>query len=275
MYDATITLGQATSDVGNAMPNMAVLTLPQRSKAADSATALPPPSPHITGSEAPKKWPSQYQSAHYLSSTAHLRASPRRSPRDRVMPPHLVSHHFFFGLPDGPGHGSILQPLPEGVSDVPEPSWGLRSTELRRNRFNLAPGETSTAERDAKEKASAQRARDAAEAAAAEQDALNFGIASPRAGTPSRLNTPARMARRMREQGDVHARLVAASRIKQYHEENGRLPLRKPGFLQLSAMGRPSPRPWCVGGIRTDYSPRIPTPRTEPPLSGSIMDSLR
>ena len=39
MYDATITLGQATSDVGHAMPNMAVLTLPQRSEAAASASA--------------------------------------------------------------------------------------------------------------------------------------------------------------------------------------------------------------------------------------------
>ena len=47
MYDATITLGQAASDVGNAMPNMAMLTPPQRSKLLPTAPPLlPPPSPH-------------------------------------------------------------------------------------------------------------------------------------------------------------------------------------------------------------------------------------
>lgn len=283
MGDAAILCGQATTEQGHGMPIFAALTQDRREL--EPGTSTTSPRVQITGGT-PRPWQTTFQDSNYLTSTASLRPSPRegRSPRERVVPPHLAHHHFYFGeVPAQPGHGTIQLPS-ELVSDVPVPLWGRRSTEVsRRNLFGPTPGERSAAEFELREEmraaARASRSLDAAAAHPMEPPDI-VTVVSSRASSPSRtsrLGTPAPLQRGQR--GDVHARLVASSRIRAYQQEHGRLRevpcLRKPGFVHASALGVPTPRTWRVGGVPTEYSSRIPPPPCEPPASTSIIDAFK
>lgn len=274
--DTALLCGQATSEQGHGVPALAALTQEQRTRES-LAPPVDSPRAQLTGGT-PRPWQTTYADAHYLSSTASLRPSPRvgGSPRERVVPPHLVAQHFFFGdSPMQPGHGSIHLPS-EMVSDAPAPLWGLRSTEVsRRNVFGLTPGEASAAELELN-----RQLRAAARAGRSDDSdgdaAVLVTVASSRASSPatrSRLGTPRPIPR-----GDVHARLVASSRIRAYQQEYGRLRetsyMRKPGFVLSNSLGVPTPRTWRVCGVPTDYTPRIAPPPSKAPASTSIMDSF-